>query len=53
VSTSIGIFIDGVGSRGFGVIGRGGTGGNLVTDKGEGQVETVLGSVEGVEQDTD
>jgi len=50
---SIGIPIDGAGGRGFGVTGRGGTGGNLTTDKGEGQVETVLGSAEGAERDMD
>jgi len=50
VSTSIGIFIDGAGSGGFGVTGRGRTGGNLATDKGEGWVEMVLG---GAERDTD
>ena len=44
MSTSIGIPIDGAGGRGFGVTGRGGTGGNLATDKGKGQAETVLGS---------
>jgi len=53
VSTSIGIPIDGADSGGFGVTGRGGTGGNLATDKDEGQAETVLGGVEGAEQDTD
>jgi len=42
-----------VGGRGFGVIGRGGTGGNLATDKGGGQVEAVLGGVEGAECSTD
>ena len=53
MSTSIGISIDGVGGRGFGVTRRGRTGGNLATDKGEGQAETVLGGVEGAERDTD
>jgi len=53
VSTSIGISIDGAGGRGFGVTGRGGTGGNLATDKGEGRAETVLGGVEGAERDMD
>jgi len=53
VSTSIGIPIDGAGSGGFGVTGRSGTGGNLATDKGEGQVEMVLGGMEGAERDTD
>jgi len=47
--TSIGTLIDGVGGRGFGVTGRGTTGGNLVMDKGGGQAETVLGGVEGAE----
>ena len=50
---SIGIPIDRAGSGGFGVTGSGRTGGNLATDKGEGQAETVLGSAEGVEQDMD
>jgi len=49
MSTSIGTPIDGVGGRGFGVTGRGTTGGNLVMDKGGGQAETVLGGVEGAE----
>ena len=53
MSTSIGIPIDRAGSGGFGVIRRGGTGGNLVTDKGKGWAETVLGSMEGAEQDMD
>ena len=53
MSTSIGIPIDRAGGGGFGVTERGGTGGNLATDKGEGQVETVLGSVERAKQDTD
>jgi len=53
VSTSIGIPIDGAGGRGFGVTGRGGTGGNLAMDKGEGWAETVLGGTEGAERDTD
>ena len=53
MSTSIGIPIDGAGGRGFGVTGRGRTGGNLATDKGEGHAETVLGGTEGVERDTD
>jgi len=42
-----------VGGGGFGVTRRGGMGGNLATDKGEGWAETVLGGVEGAEQDTD
>jgi len=53
VLTSIGVPIDGAGSRGFGVTGRGRTGDNLATDKGEGWAETVLGGVKGAEQDTD
>jgi len=53
MSTSIGILIDGAGGRGFGVTRRGRTGGNLAMDKGEGRAETVLGSAEGAEQDTD
>ena len=51
--TSIGIPIDRAGSGGFGVTGRGGMGGNLAMDKGEGQAEMVLGGAEGIEQDTD
>jgi len=50
---SIGIPIDGVGSGGFGVTGRGGAGGNLTTDIGGGRVETVLAGPEGVEHDMD
>ena len=53
MSTSIGIPIDGVGGGGFGVTGRGGAGGSLATDKGEGRAETVLGGAEGVERNTD
>jgi len=53
MSTSIGIPIDRVGGGGFGVTGRGRTGGNLAMDKGEGRAETVLGGAEGVERDTD
>jgi len=53
VSTSIGILIDGVGGGGFGVTGRGGAGGSLATDKGEGQVVMVLGGAEGAERDMD
>ena len=53
MSTSIGIPIDGAGSGGFGVTGRGGMGGDLATDKGEGRAETVLGGAEGAERDTD
>jgi len=51
--TSIGISIDGAGGRGFRVTGRGGTGGSLAMDKGEGRAETVLGGAEGVEWDMD
>jgi len=39
-----------VGSRGFRVTRRGRMGGNLATDKGKGQVEMVLGSVEGTKR---
>jgi len=53
VSTSIGIPIDGAGSGGFRVTGRGGMGGNLVMDKSEGQAETVLGGAEEAERNTD
>jgi len=53
VSTSIGIPIDGAGGGGFEVTGRGGTGGNLAMDKGEGRAETVLGGAEGAERDMD
>jgi len=42
-----------VGSRGFGVTGRGGTGDNLATDKGGGQAEAVLSSAEGAEHNID
>jgi len=50
---SIGTPIDGVGGGGFRVTRRGATGGNLAIDKGGGRVEMVLGSTEGMEQDTD
>jgi len=50
---SIGISIDRAGGGGFGVTGTGETGGNLAMNKGEGRAETVLGSVEGAERDTD
>jgi len=53
VSTSIGIPIDEAGGGGFGVTGRGGTGGSLAMDKGKGRVETVLGGAEGAERDMD
>ena len=49
----MGTSIDGAGGRGFRAIGRGGMGGSLAADKGEGQAETVLGDVEGAEHDTD
>jgi len=42
-----------VGGGGFGVTRRGGAGGNLTTDIGEGRTETVLAGPEGVERDTD
>ena len=45
--------IDGVVSGGFGITGGGGARGNLATDNGGGQVETVLSEAEGVEHDTD
>jgi len=50
---SIGTPIDGVVSRGFGMTRGGGARGNLATDNGGGQVETVLSDVEGAERDTD
>jgi len=50
---SMGTPIDGVVGRGFGVTGGGGARGNLVTDNGGGQAETVLSTVEGVERDMD
>jgi len=53
MSASIGTPIDGVGGRGFGVTRRGRTGSNLATDRGRGRAETVLGSVEGIERNTD
>ena len=45
--------IDGVISRGFRITRGGGARGNLATDNGEGQAETVLSEVEGAEYDTD
>jgi len=42
-----------VGGRGFEVTGRGGMEGNLATNKGESQMEMVLGSVEGMEHNID
>ena len=53
MSTSMGIPIDGVVSGGFRITGGGGARGNLATDNGGGQVETVLSEAEGVERDTD
>jgi len=50
---SIGTSIDKVGGGGFRVAKRGGTGGNLITDKGGDQAETVLSNAEGTEHDTD
>jgi len=50
---SIGTPIDGAGSRGFGVTGRGGAGGNLTTDNGGDWAEMILVGAEGVERDTD
>ena len=52
-STSMGTPIDGVVSGGFEITGGGGARGNLATDNGGGQVETVLSEAEGVERDTD
>jgi len=49
----MGIPIDGVGSRDFGVTRRDETGGNLAMDKGGGQAEMILGSVEGAEHNID
>ena len=45
--------IDEAGGGGFGVTGRGGIGSSLVIDKGGGQAEVVLGSVEGIEHNMD
>ena len=50
---SMGTPIDRVGSRGFGMTGRGKTGGNLVTDKGGGWAKMVLSGAEGAERDTE
>ena len=52
-STSMGTPIDRVVSGGFGITGGGGARGNLATDNGGGQVETVLSEAKGVEHDTD
>jgi len=46
MSTSIGIPIDRIGSRGFGAARRGRMGGNLAKNKGGGWVEVVLSSTE-------
>jgi len=48
----MGTLIDKAGSGGFGVTGRGGTGGSLAMDKGGGRTEVVLVSAEGAEHDT-
>jgi len=53
VSTSIGTPIDRASGRGFGVTGRGGTGGSLAMDKGRGWAEVVLVGMEGTERDID
>jgi len=45
--------IDGVVGGGFGVIRGGEARGNLATDNGGGQVETVLSAAEGAEHNTD
>jgi len=45
--------IDGVVGGGFGATGGGRVRGNLATDKGGGQAETVLSAAEGAEHDTD
>jgi len=50
---SMGTPIDGAGSEGFGVTGRGGMRDSLVTDKGGGWAEAVLVGVEEVEHDID
>jgi len=49
----IGTPIDGAGSGGFRVTGRGRARGNLTTDIRGGQAETVLDGLEGVERDMD
>jgi len=51
--TFIGTFIDRVGSRGFGVTRRGGTGDNLAIDRGRSWVEVVLSGAEEIEHNTD
>ena len=45
--------MDGAGGGGFGTTRRGRIGGNLATDKGGGQVETILGDAEETVCDTD
>jgi len=50
---SIGTPIDRADGRGFEVTRKGRIGGSLAIDKGGGWVEVVLGSVKGVEHDTD
>jgi len=50
---SIGIPIDGVGSRGFRVTEKDGIGDSLTTNKGGGRAEVVLSSVKRAEHDTD
>jgi len=45
--------IDGVIGGGFGITGGGRTRGNLATDNGGGQAETVLSKAEEAEHDTD
>ena len=49
----MGTLIDKAGSGGFGVTGRGGTGGSLAMDKGRGWAEVVLVGMEGTEHDID
>jgi len=50
---SIETSIDKVGSGGFGVTGRGKTGGNLTMNKGGDWAEAVLSSAEGAKHDID
>jgi len=49
----MGTSINRVVSRGFGITRRGKARGNLATDNGGGQVETVLSKVEGAKHDMD
>jgi len=49
----MGTSIDGVVGGGFGGTGGGGARGNLATDNGGGQAETVLSAAEEAERDTD